>query len=178
MAKLKLINITFLLTKNHMQNVKKDWYHEFLAIFSCDYLLSPRTLKSINCDNNGYRYLIIDIIFKYDSSIESENVESGWYKIVNTLWLRQNGCRFADDVFECIFLNENVWILIKFHWSFFPINNIPALVQVMAWRRSGNKPLSEPVMVRLPMHICITRPQGVNLHCVQIYHIQMTLILL
>ena len=25
-----------------------------------------------------------------------------------------------------------------------PINNIPALVQIMAWRRSGDKPLPEP----------------------------------
>ena len=28
-----------------------------------------------------------------------------------------------------------------------PINNIPALVQILAKRRSGDKPLSEPVMV-------------------------------
>ena len=27
-----------------------------------------------------------------------------------------------------------------------PINNIPTLVQVMAWRQTGNKPLSEPMM--------------------------------
>ena len=27
-----------------------------------------------------------------------------------------------------------------------PINNIPAWVQVMAWRLSGDKPLSEPMM--------------------------------
>ena len=27
-----------------------------------------------------------------------------------------------------------------------PFNNIPALVQIMAWRRSGDKPLSEPMM--------------------------------
>ena len=26
-----------------------------------------------------------------------------------------------------------------------PINNIPALVQIMAWRRPGDKPLSEPM---------------------------------
>ena len=32
----------------------------------------------------------------------------------------------------------------------------------MAWRRSGDKPLSEPMMVRLLTHICITRPQWVN----------------
>ena len=33
----------------------------------------------------------------------------------------------------------------------------------MAWRRPGDKPLSEPMMVRLPTHICVTRPQWFNL---------------
>ena len=42
------------------------------------------------------------------------------------------------------------------------INNIPALVQIMAWRRPGDKPLSEPMMVSLTTHICVTRPQWVK----------------
>ena len=33
-----------------------------------------------------------------------------------------------------------------------PIYNIPALVQIMAWRRLGDKPLSEPMMDSLPTH--------------------------
>ena len=32
----------------------------------------------------------------------------------------------------------------------------------MAWCRPGDKPLSEPMMVRLQMHICITRPKWVK----------------
>ena len=44
-----------------------------------------------------------------------------------------------------------------------PHNNIPALVQIMAWRRPGDKPLSEPMMVSLLTHICITRPQWVKI---------------
>ena len=32
----------------------------------------------------------------------------------------------------------------------------------MVWRRSGDKPLSEAMMVRLPTHICVTRPQWVK----------------
>ena len=32
----------------------------------------------------------------------------------------------------------------------------------MAWRRPGDKPLSEPMMVRLTTHICVTRPQWVK----------------
>ena len=43
-----------------------------------------------------------------------------------------------------------------------PINNIPALVQIMAWRRPGDKPLSEPMLVSLLTHICVTRPQLVK----------------
>ena len=50
--------------------------------------------------------------------------------LLNTLRLRQN------YIFKCIFLNENVWILIKISLKFLPkcpINNIPSLVQIMAW---------------------------------------------
>ena len=41
-------------------------------------------------------------------------------------------------------------------------NNIPALVQI-ALHQSGDKPLSEPMMVSLLTHICVTQPQRVNL---------------
>ena len=57
----------------------------------------------------------------------------------------------ADDIFNCIFLNEKVRILIKISLKFVPkglINNIQALVQIMAWRRIGDKPLSEPMLPR------------------------------
>ena len=84
---------------------------------------------------------------------------------LNTLRPRRNEQHFADDIFKRIFFNENVWISIKISLKFVPkgpINNIPALVQIMAWRRPGDKPLSEPMMVRLPTHICVTRPQWVN----------------
>ena len=76
--------------------------------------------------------------------------------VVNTLRPRQNGRHFPDDIFKWIFLNENVWIAIKISLKFVPnglINNIPALVQMMAWRQSGDKPLSEAMMVYLLTHI-------------------------
>ena len=85
---------------------------------------------------------------------------------LNTLRPRQNGRYFTGDAFKCIFLKENVWILLKISLKFVPkgpINNIPSLVQIMAWRRPGDKPLSEPMMVSLLMHICVARPQWVNI---------------
>ena len=83
---------------------------------------------------------------------------------INTLRQKQNGRHFADDIFKCIFLNENVWISIKISLKFVPegpINNI-TLVQIVAWRRPGDKPLYEAMMVNLPTHICVSRPQWVN----------------
>ena len=72
---------------------------------------------------------------------------------------------FSRRQFKWIFLNENVWILIEVSLKFVPkgpINNIPALIQIMAWRRLGDKPLYEPMMVSLLTHIYVTRPQWVK----------------
>ena len=77
-------------------------------------------------------------------------------ELLNTLRPRQNGRHFTDDIFKCIFFNENVWILIKIILKCnlnVRIINIAALVQIMAWRRSVDKPLPEPMMVRLLTHI-------------------------
>ena len=89
---------------------------------------------------------------------------------LNSLRPRLNRRPFADDIFNCILLNENEWILPRVSLKFVPkirINNIPALVQIMGWRRPGDKPLSEPMMVSLLMHICVTRPQWVK--CLALY---------
>ena len=84
---------------------------------------------------------------------------------LNTLRPIRNEQHFTDDIFKRIFFNENVWISLKISLKFVPkgpIINIPALVQIMAWRCSGVKPLSEPMMVSLPTHICVTPPQWVK----------------
>ena len=57
------------------------------------------------------------------------------------------------------------WIQTKISLKIVPkgqINNIPALLQIMAWCQSGNKPLSETMMLSLLTHICIPRPQWVD----------------
>ena len=67
---------------------------------------------------------------------------------LNRLNLWQNNHHFTD-IFEYIFLNENVAILIKISLKFVPrdpINNDPALVQIMAWCLINAKPLSESKM--------------------------------
>ena len=99
---------------------------------------------------------------------------------LNTLRPRQNGRHFPDDIFKWIFFNENVWISMNISLKFIPrgpINNIPSLVQIMAWRLPGDKPLSEPMIFNLPTHICVTRLHWVRgillqhtFHCNTISH--------
>ena len=58
----------------------------------------------------------------------------------------------ADDIFKCIFTDEIYGIPIQISLKFVPrspIDNKPALVQVMAWRRIGDKPLHVPMLTQL-----------------------------
>ena len=106
--------------------------------------------------------------FKLGSQNLDQSAKIAWAKVAvvfNTLRPRQHGRHFADDTLKRIFMNENVIISIKISLKFVPkgpINTIPALVQIMAWCRPGDKPLSEAMMVSLLTHICITRPQWVK----------------
>ena len=51
-------------------------------------------------------------------------------------------------IFKCIFLTEiSILISMKFVPKG-PINNIPALVQMMAWRWPGEKPSPEPMLTQ------------------------------
>ena len=57
----------------------------------------------------------------------------------------------ADDIFKYTFLNENDIILIQVALKFVPrgpIKDTLALVHVMAWRRTGDKPLPEPMLTQ------------------------------
>ena len=81
---------------------------------------------------------------------------------------RDNIAAIFQMPISIFFQNENVWISIKISLKFVPkgpIKNIPALVQIMAWRRPDDTPLAEPMMASLLMHICVTRPQWFHNVC-------------
>ena len=124
--------------------------------------LSPVKCQSINWTNAGI-LTIGHLITKL--SVKCRPLCPHLNELVNTLRQRQNGRHFSRRHFKRNFFNENVWILIKISLKFVSkssIDNIPALVQIMACRYPGDKPLSEPMMVSLPTHICVTRLQRVN----------------
>ena len=67
----------------------------------------------------------------------------------------------APNKIKYMFLNDNVWISIKISLNCVhngSINNIPPLVQIVAWRRPGYKPLPESMMV----YWRIYAPLGLN----------------
>ena len=57
----------------------------------------------------------------------------------------------ANDILKYIFWNENDRISIQISLEFVPrspIDNKAKVVQIMAWHRTGDKPLTEPMLTR------------------------------
>ena len=90
--------------------------------------------------------------------------------IIDSSWRHNENCCYANmrsqgQAFVCWHLNLSVTCgtVVPRRWTCLSVilpysTNIPVLVQIMAWRRPGDKPLSEPVVVNLLTHICVTRP--------------------
>ena len=120
------------------------------------------------CFPSSNKISLIRVGWRRQRQLTHSHVWVNRLQSVNTLRPRQNSRHFPDDISKCIFLNENAWILIKISLKLVlkgPINN-PALVQIMVWRRPGDKPLAGPMMVYLTAtYIFITRPQRVNVRC-------------
>ena len=77
-----------------------------------------------------------------------------WNKLVNQrlthLDFEKMAAIWLTDFSNSFFLNENWCILIRISPKFIPkgsIKNKPAMVLGMVWHRTGNKPLSEPMLV-------------------------------
>ena len=99
------------------------------------------------------------------------NFTSSWFHVCierkrktrqfTNLSREKNDRHFADDIFkQQIFLNEKVRFLTKISLKFVPkgpFHNNPALVLIMAWRRIGDKPLSETMLTWITdAYICGT----------------------
>ena len=73
-------------------------------------------------------------------------------------------------IFQTTFSNTFSWMEIyefrwQFWWSLFlrvQLAIVQHLVHIMAWCKPDDKPLSEPMMVRISTNICVTCPQWVN----------------
>ena len=94
--------------------------------------------------------------FEFSSNFEFDrNMLSGTgarTECLNSSPPGQNGCHLGDNILKCIFMNEKFYILIQISLTFVPmylIDSRSALVQVMAWRRTGDKPLPEPMQTQL-----------------------------
>ena len=129
-----------------------------------------------------------DVYFDLHPNKQLSKQYRGWWfeTLSSPLWRHRNGQRLWDmwsltltlrgrNQMDTIlqtkvssFLNENDEFRLKFRWSG-PINIIRALVQIMAWCRPGDKPLSDPMMIRLAMHISVTRLLWLNSNKFYVY---------
>ena len=85
---------------------------------------------------------------------------------LNSLRPRQNGRHYADDNFKCIFLNENYEFWIRFHRIMFP--RVQLAINKHWFRQwlgveQGTSHCLNQWWNVIPMHICITWLQWVNI---------------
>ena len=82
-----------------------------------------------------------------------------------THWGREEIDAISQTTFSNAFYwMKMYWFRLRFHWNLFPRVQLTIsqhLVQIMAWRRPGDKPLSESMMIISLTHICVTRHQWV-----------------
>ena len=148
------------------------------------------TIDSVKGKYDVNEYIQLTHLFKHKTH-NSDGRHSWWlwdkdyWKVANqwpinhqqvanqswTHWGRDKITAISQTTFSNTFSWMKTLVWIKMSLTFVPkgpINNIPALVQIIAWRLPGDKPLSKPIVVSLLMHICVTRPQWVK-HFLIIY---------
>ena len=59
----------------------------------------------------------------------------------------KNPRHFSNDIFKCIFMNEKFCFLVPISLKFVANGPKSALVLAMAWRRKGDNPLSESILM-------------------------------
>ena len=90
---------------------------------------------------------------------------SSYVPACNTLMPGQMAAIMQTTFFKCIVLNENVGI---WHYNFTEVcswgfqGSKTSLVPVMAWHRTDSKPLHKPIMAKQAMHVCVIRPQQID----------------
>ena len=132
--------------------------HSVWSIFGNHIYVILKKKYAVHCKRYQFSFVCLMSDFFYMMCLWLQD-------IILTHWGRDKMAAFSQTYFKRIFANENIRISTKNSLKFVPkglINNTPALVLIIAWRWPGNKPLSEPMLVRSLTHICVTRPQWFN----------------
>ena len=138
-------NDSYLDPSFNLQQHPKPFSYELPFVSICKQFAVLLTTNTHNANNNCF-YLSNALPQPWDCC----NTEQPSETRINSLRPRRNRRHFADDIFKCIFLNDNELISLRISLKFVPkvrINNIPSLVQIIGRRRPDDKPLSEPIVV-------------------------------
>ena len=127
--------------------IKYKYKYIFFRSFKCKY-----KYKYISKNLIKYKYK-----YKYSSSNTNTNTQWGRDKIAAILQMTYWNLLYCKIV---LLIQISLKIVSKG-----PIYNKPTLVQIMAWRWVGNKPLSDQWWPGLLMHKCITQSKWVNVKC-------------
>ena len=88
-------------------------------------------------------FIILNVLIQHNTAAKALDTTV----VVSTLRSQQNGCHFADDISNYIFLKENLHIKSEFHWNLYLSDQLMiSQHQLMAWCCTADKPLAEAMM--------------------------------
>ena len=131
-----------------------DLIHTFAESLNKYYLMMVTRFRDSDLIHTSAEGLNIYYLIMFTSSHQwkiNECCLTPVLRTINTLRPKQNVRHFADDIFRCILFNKNGSVSIKIQLTLIPngiIDNTSALVQVMGWHWTGDKPLPEPMMTQ------------------------------
>ena len=138
-----------------VNNVEADDLRRHRAYY--DVIVMYQYLTLVSSGHNGLKIKCVDAwkaVSRYDISSGFRLIWGHVTTLVRSHYLIFSWTKwppFRRRHFQVHFCEWRVWIWIKIQLKFVPrglINNIPALVQIMAWHRSGDKPLFEPMLTQ------------------------------
>ena len=145
---------------SRQQNVQDKWYFvrclwriSYIARLRFHWRSNRMRWRSLKWTKNVlvcrlHHHELRDVIPDFNSGVAEQ-----------TNWGREKIAAISQMTFSIVFCWMKIYeFRLRFHWSFVHnvrINNNSALVQIMAWRRRGDMPLSEPMMISSLTPICI-----------------------
>ena len=126
------------------QNYTCKWHVWGTQLWSLWMLLDTKCTRGVDTEGKKVNPYVLKLSITYGDAIITLRINSSSPGQIDRY--------FANDILKCIFVNEKMCISIRISPKLVltgPIKNKPAVVQVMTWRRSGDKPLPEPILTQV-----------------------------
>ena len=133
------------------------WFKWFSMNFMMEPLWIHLKVKVKKLIHSGWDNMANILQTTFSNPFRSMEIIVYQFKFHWNIWVRSRNCSCLVTCYQLIAKPGNKTATVSWHYPHNVLmGNMPVLVQTMAWRQTGDKPLSDPI-------IWVTQPQWVKL---------------